>query len=142
MLNNFGCGGHLGRSSEMLDTILEEDHPRISSAKFGWDWLSSFREDFFLNFIPPFFLICIISKSSKFIKNPVIYVLRLQLLITHLTSEIFVCASYDSSILFGLTSCFCDTTVLNGLARARPETCKDKTLTFIVFKVSEMPQCP
>jgi hypothetical protein len=29
----FGCGGHLGRCSEMLDTILEEDHPRIISAK-------------------------------------------------------------------------------------------------------------
>jgi len=28
--------------------ILEGDHPRIISAKFGWDWLSSFRgEDFF-----------------------------------------------------------------------------------------------
>jgi hypothetical protein len=39
--------GHLGRCSEMTDTILEEDHPRIISAKFGWDWLSSFRgEDF------------------------------------------------------------------------------------------------
>jgi hypothetical protein len=37
-----------GRCSEMPDTILEEDHPRIISAKFGWDWLSSFRgEDFF-----------------------------------------------------------------------------------------------
>jgi hypothetical protein len=36
----------------MPDTILEGDHP----AKFGWDWLSSFRgEDFFL-FHPPFFL--------------------------------------------------------------------------------------
>jgi hypothetical protein len=43
----FGCGGHLGRCSEMPDTILEEDHPRIISAKFGWDWLSSFREEFF-----------------------------------------------------------------------------------------------
>jgi hypothetical protein len=31
----FGCGGHLGRCSEMPDTILEEDHPRIISAKFG-----------------------------------------------------------------------------------------------------------
>jgi hypothetical protein len=31
----FGCGGHLGRSSEMLDTILEEDHTRITSAKLG-----------------------------------------------------------------------------------------------------------
>jgi hypothetical protein len=31
----FTCGGHLGRRSEMLDTILEEDHPRTISAKFG-----------------------------------------------------------------------------------------------------------
>jgi hypothetical protein len=31
----FGCGGHLGRCSEMQDTFLEEDHPRIISAKFG-----------------------------------------------------------------------------------------------------------
>jgi hypothetical protein len=32
----------------MPDTILEEDHPRIISAKFGRDWLNSFRgEDFF-----------------------------------------------------------------------------------------------
>ena len=39
----------------MPDTVLEGDHPRIISAKFGGDWLSSFRgEDFFLNFIPPF----------------------------------------------------------------------------------------
>jgi hypothetical protein len=30
-----GCGGHLGRRSEMPDTILEGDHPRIISAKFG-----------------------------------------------------------------------------------------------------------
>jgi hypothetical protein len=45
----FGCGGHLGRRSEMPDTILEGDHPRIISANFCSDWLSSFRgEDFFL----------------------------------------------------------------------------------------------
>ena len=32
----------------MPDINLEGDHPRIISAKFGWDWLSSFRgEDFF-----------------------------------------------------------------------------------------------
>ena len=44
----FDCGCHLGRRSEMPDTILEENHSRIISAKFGWDWLSSFRgEDFF-----------------------------------------------------------------------------------------------
>jgi hypothetical protein len=35
---------------------------RIISAKFGWDWLSSFRGDFFL-FHPPFFLICIIGQN-------------------------------------------------------------------------------
>ena len=51
----FGCGGHLGRRSEMSDTILEGDHPWIISAKFGWDWLSSFRgEDFFLISSPLF----------------------------------------------------------------------------------------
>ena len=39
----------------MLDTILEGDHPRIISEKFGWDWLSSFRgEDFFLISSPLF----------------------------------------------------------------------------------------
>jgi hypothetical protein len=28
---------------------LKGDHPRIISAKFGWDWLTSFRgEDFFI----------------------------------------------------------------------------------------------
>jgi hypothetical protein len=31
----FGCGGHFGRCYEMPDTILEEDHSRIISAKFG-----------------------------------------------------------------------------------------------------------
>jgi hypothetical protein len=35
LLRKFGCGGHLGQCSEMPDTILEEDHPRIISAKFG-----------------------------------------------------------------------------------------------------------
>ena len=33
----------------MTDTLLEGDHTRTISAKFGWDWLTSFRgEDFFL----------------------------------------------------------------------------------------------
>jgi hypothetical protein len=40
----------------MPDTILEGDHPRIISAKFGWDWLSSCRGEDFLKFHPPFFL--------------------------------------------------------------------------------------
>ena len=38
-----------------MDTILKRDHPRIISAKFGWDWLSSFRgEEFFLISSPLF----------------------------------------------------------------------------------------
>jgi hypothetical protein len=32
IFSKFGCGGHLGRCSEMPDTILEDDHPRIISA--------------------------------------------------------------------------------------------------------------
>jgi hypothetical protein len=31
----FGCGGHIGRSSDMPDTILEEDHPMTIPPKFG-----------------------------------------------------------------------------------------------------------
>jgi hypothetical protein len=39
----------------MPDAILEEDHPRIISAKFGWDWLSSCRgEDFYKKSSPLF----------------------------------------------------------------------------------------
>ena len=39
----------------MPDTILEGDHPRIISANFGSDWLSSFRgEDVFLISSPLF----------------------------------------------------------------------------------------
>ena len=53
----FRNGGHLGYRTALTATILKGDHLRIISAKFGWDWLSSFRgEDLFLNFIPPFFL--------------------------------------------------------------------------------------
>jgi hypothetical protein len=44
---------------------LTGDHLRIISAKFGWDWLSSFRgEDFFL-ISSPFFLICIIKLVKR-----------------------------------------------------------------------------
>jgi hypothetical protein len=34
---------YLGYKTVLTDTILKGDHPRIISAKFGWDWLSSFR---------------------------------------------------------------------------------------------------
>ena len=39
----------------MPDINLEGNHPRIISAKFGWDWLSSFRGDLF-KISSPFFL--------------------------------------------------------------------------------------
>jgi hypothetical protein len=38
----------------MSDIILEGDHPRIISAKFGRDWLSGFRGEGFFKFHPPF----------------------------------------------------------------------------------------
>ena len=51
----FSNGGHLGYRTALTDTILKGDHPRIISAKFSWDWLSSFRgEDFFLTSSPLF----------------------------------------------------------------------------------------
>jgi hypothetical protein len=40
----------------MPDTILEWDHPRIISAKFCWDWLSSFRGEDSFKVSSPFFL--------------------------------------------------------------------------------------
>ena len=44
----FSNGGHLGYRTALTDTILKGDHPTIISAKFGWDWLFSFRgEEFF-----------------------------------------------------------------------------------------------
>ena len=53
----FSNGGHLGYRTALTDTILKGDHPRIISAKCGWDWLSSFRgEDFKKISPPPFFL--------------------------------------------------------------------------------------
>jgi hypothetical protein len=65
----FSCGGHLGRKSEMPNTIFEGDHPRIISAKFGWDWLSSFRgEDLFLAWWPSWLEVWIIGR--KFGRGP------------------------------------------------------------------------
>ena len=40
----------------MRDTILEEDQPRFISAKFGWDWLNSFRGEDFFQISSPLFL--------------------------------------------------------------------------------------
>ena len=52
----FSNGHHLGYRTALTDTILKGDPPKIISAKFGWDWLCSFRgEDFFL-ISSPFFL--------------------------------------------------------------------------------------
>ena len=51
----FSNGHHLGYRTVLTDTILKGDPPRIISAKFGWDWLCSFRgEDFFLISSPLF----------------------------------------------------------------------------------------
>jgi hypothetical protein len=34
----FSHGGHLGYRTVLTDTLFKGDHPRIISAKFGWDW--------------------------------------------------------------------------------------------------------
>ena len=41
----------------MSDTILEGDHPRIISAKFGWDWLSNLIGEDSFKIASPFFSI-------------------------------------------------------------------------------------
>jgi hypothetical protein len=61
----FSNGGHLGYRTALTDTILKGDHLRIISAKFGWNWLSSFREDFFLISSP---LFSNLHNRSKYVK--------------------------------------------------------------------------
>jgi hypothetical protein len=51
----FSNGGHLGYRTALTDTILKGDHPRIISAKFGWDWFSSFRGEDLWNLKKIFF---------------------------------------------------------------------------------------
>ena len=53
----FSNGGHLGYRTALMDTILKGDHPRIIPAKFGWDWLSSFRGEHFFLISSPLFSI-------------------------------------------------------------------------------------
>jgi hypothetical protein len=63
----YSNGGHLGYRTALTSTILKGEHPRIISAKFGCDWLSSFRgEDFFLISSPLFSNLHNQSNSSKF----------------------------------------------------------------------------
>jgi hypothetical protein len=57
IISIFSNGGHLGYRTVLTDTILKGDHLRIISAKFGWDWLSSFRGALFSQF---FFFILIL----------------------------------------------------------------------------------
>jgi hypothetical protein len=59
----FSNGGHLGYRTALTDTILKGDHPRIISAKFDLDWLSSFRENIFSS--PLFSNLHYRSKSAK-----------------------------------------------------------------------------
>ena len=59
------------------------------------------EEKIFFNFIPPFFLICIIGqnqyKSSKFIKNPVIYVKKLIIMLIQFKFGHFL--AYNRAVL-------------------------------------------
>ena len=36
-------GGNLGYRTALMETIVKGEHTRIISAKFGLDWISSFR---------------------------------------------------------------------------------------------------
>jgi hypothetical protein len=68
----FELGGHLGWKSGSPDTILEGDNPRIISAKFGWDWLSSmyYRIFYELWTFSDFDRLCKLEKRGmKFKKN-------------------------------------------------------------------------
>jgi hypothetical protein len=45
------CGGHLGRRTQLPDTILEEDHPMTIPSKFGSNCATGSRQDgFYVNF--------------------------------------------------------------------------------------------
>jgi hypothetical protein len=48
----FGCGSHLGRRTEPLDTFLEENHPMNISSKFCSYWATGFRQDDFYGNFP------------------------------------------------------------------------------------------
>ena len=44
------CGSYLGGRARLPDTILEEDHPMTISSKFGSNWATGSRQDFYVNF--------------------------------------------------------------------------------------------
>ena len=44
MLNYIPAGGHLGMGVELPDTIFKGDHTRTFKTKYGFYWLSSFRQ--------------------------------------------------------------------------------------------------
>jgi hypothetical protein len=68
----FSNSSHLGYRTALTDTILKGDHLRIISAKFGWNWLSSFRgEDFFLISSPLFSNLH--NRSCKHVQHVKIY---------------------------------------------------------------------
>ena len=39
----YGCGGHLGHMTQMLQTNFCSPYPRRLDIKFGFDWPSGFR---------------------------------------------------------------------------------------------------
>jgi hypothetical protein len=53
---NFGCGGHLGRRSQMPDTILKGTTQGSFQQSLVDIGSVVSEEKIFLNFIPPFFL--------------------------------------------------------------------------------------
>jgi hypothetical protein len=69
----FCNGGQLGYRTALTDTILKGDHLRIISAKFGCDWLSSFRVEDFFNCVRqrrPVSKLAAITKNRNFFKWP------------------------------------------------------------------------
>jgi hypothetical protein len=68
----FSHGGHLRYRTALTDTNLKGDHPRVISAKFGWDWLSSFRGEDCLKISSPLPVskMAAIAKNKNFFKWP------------------------------------------------------------------------
>jgi hypothetical protein len=51
-----------GWRSALPDIILKGDHPRPIQAKFSSNWPSSFRDEDFINFFPPFLFLVTAAK--------------------------------------------------------------------------------
>jgi hypothetical protein len=58
-LSEWSLGGPLSKLCPSAPSCIQDgavtEDPRIISAKFGWDWISSFREEDFFKFSSPLF---------------------------------------------------------------------------------------